>query len=74
MKILQIVFSCLAGVAATVMPHQENKANASIRGLVYDNRFGLPVSDAKVTIVQEGAVQQLAKSDRHGVFEIKNLA
>ena len=50
-----------------------DRGNASIRGQIYDNRFGLPVPGAKVMILLEGRVQQRVTSDQHGYYEIQNL-
>ena len=73
---LRILVLCLPWTtcfAATIMVVEPYQTNASIRGQIYDNRFGLPVADAKVTILLEGRVQERTISDQHGYYEIKDL-
>ena len=54
------------------MPEQR-QTGGSIRGQVFDNRFGLAVPEATVSVIREGRVQQSTSCNKDGEYEIKNL-
>ena len=60
----------LVGSVVVIEPYQ---AGAVVSGQVYDNRFGLPVTGAKVRILLAGQVKGHEISDQRGYYEIKGL-
>lgn len=73
---LTILAVCLSllGAPASIATLSRSQASAIIRGNVYDNRFGLPVSGAKATALSEGRIQQETTTDQAGGYEFKNLS
>ncbi|HXG06306.1 MAG TPA: carboxypeptidase-like regulatory domain-containing protein [Nitrososphaera sp.] len=72
--ILTICLSWIAYLSTTLVMQKQNQPSAGIKGQVYDNHFGLPVSGARITALAEGRDQQYTLSDQEGNYEIKQLS
>lgn len=74
LMILAMCLSFAIDLTPSVFTLSRSQTNAIIKGHVYDNRFGLPVSGAKATLLSEGRVQQYTTSDQGGAYEFRNLS
>jgi hypothetical protein len=70
---LAIFFSLASGFPLTSTLPRGVQPGARVWGHVYDNRFGLPVSHARVEVLLEGRVKQRTSSREDGAYEIKDL-
>jgi hypothetical protein len=70
-----IMIMCLSQFAGPAVDGvlQQSKGTASVTGQIYDSLFGLPLSNARIALLNKAGDVRETASDEDGKFDIKDL-